>query len=62
MASIFKDSNGTRIGTVHSVIEGNKLVKNNCRQSYVLTGEEEKALADAILALGQILIDGDDDA
>lgn len=62
MVSIFRDSNGMRIGTVHSVIDGNKLVKNNCRQSYILTSEEETALAEAILALGQSLIDGDEDA
>ncbi|WP_290155197.1 hypothetical protein [uncultured Dubosiella sp.] len=62
MVSVFRDSNGMRIGTIHSEIEGNKVVSNNIRRSYILTDPEDIALAESILARGQELIDGDPDA
>lgn len=60
MVSIFRDSNGMRVGTMHSNIEGNKVISNNVRQSYVLIDPDQVELAKTILALGQALIEADE--
>lgn len=59
MVSLFRDSNGMRIGTVSSEIEGNKIKANNIRENYVLTDPEDIQKAEAVLALGQNLIEND---